>query len=106
MYKVNKFNGSFNIIGSKIKKIRKENKITQEDLCARLQILGYNINRSDISKIENGKKFVADFEVLGFSRALRVSLLDLYFLGRRRRKKFLLWWILNFFTIFSLFFEF
>lgn len=55
MYKVNKYNGNFNVIGSKIKQIRKQNKITQEDLCARLQILAYNINRSDISKIENGK---------------------------------------------------
>ena len=78
MYKVNKFNGNFNVIGPNIKKIRKQNKITQEDLCARLQILGYNINRSDISKIENGKKFVADFEVYGFSKALKVQMEYLY----------------------------
>ena len=78
MYKVNKFNGNFNVIGPKIKKIRKRNKITQEDLCARLQILGYNINRSDISKIENGKKFVSDFEVFGFSKALKVQIEYLY----------------------------
>ena len=29
MYKVNKFNGNFNVIGSNIKKIRKQNKITR-----------------------------------------------------------------------------
>ena len=78
MYKVNKFNGNYNVIGSNIKKIRKKNKISQEALCARLQVLGYDINRSDISKIENGKKFVADFEVFGFSKALKVTLEYLY----------------------------
>ncbi len=78
MKKFNKYENKFNIIGSRIKDIRKEEKITQEDLCARMQVLGYQINRSDISKIENCNKFIADFEVLGFSRALNRSILDLY----------------------------
>ena len=83
MYKVNKYNGHFNVIGHKIKEIRKQNKITQEDLCARLQVLGYNMNRSDISKIENGKKFVSDFEVYGFSKALKVKLENLYSIDKQ-----------------------
>lgn len=78
MQKINKYNDNFNIIGPKIKYFRKLKNITQEDLCARMQVLGYLINRSDISKIENGKKFIADFEVLGFATALKVSILDLY----------------------------
>lgn len=78
MKKFNKFNNKFNIIGSKIKDIRRTEKITQEDLCARMQVLGFQINRSDISKIENCNKFIADFEVLGFAKALKKSILDLY----------------------------
>jgi len=78
MKKFNKYENKFNIIGSQIKTIRKSEKITQEDLCARMQVLGYQISRSDISKIENGNKFIADFEVLGFSKALNKSILDLY----------------------------
>ena len=31
-----------------------------------------------ISKLENGKRFITDTEVLGFSKALRVGILDLY----------------------------
>ena len=46
---------SFNITGKNIKKIRISKKITQEQLCARMQVLGYQIRRSDISKLENGK---------------------------------------------------
>lgn len=78
MQKINKFNANLNIIGPKIKYFRKHKKITQEDLCARMQVMGYKISRSDISKIENGKKFIADFEVLGFANALKISILDLY----------------------------
>ena len=38
-----------------------------------MQTMGYKISRSDISKIENNKKFISDFEVLGFTKALKVS---------------------------------
>ena len=62
----------------KYKKIRKEQKITQDELCARMQVMGYQISRSDISKLENGKKFITDFEVFGFSKALKVSILNLF----------------------------
>lgn len=69
---------SFNITGKNIKEIRKNKKITQEELCARMQVMGYQINRSDISKLENGKRFISDFEVLGFSNALKVNITDLF----------------------------
>ncbi len=71
-------NNVYNICGKNIKKIRKEQKITQDELCARMQVMGYQISRSDISKLENSKKFITDFEVLGFSKALKISILELY----------------------------
>ena len=43
-----------------------------------MQVMGYQISRSDISKLENSKKFITDFEVLGFSKALKISILELY----------------------------
>lgn len=67
-----------NVTGKNIKEIRKKQKITQEDLCARMQIMGFKLSRSDISKLENGKRFVNDIEIVGFSKALKVSILDLY----------------------------
>jgi len=86
MKKFNKFDDKFNIIGSQIKSIRKQEKITQEDLCARMQVMGYQISRSDISKIENCNKFIADFEVLGFAKALRRSILELYDIPSEKNK--------------------
>ncbi len=78
MRKNNDYNNSYNIIGNRIKSIRLSQKITQEDLCARMQILGFQISRSDISKLENGKKLITDFEIIGFSKALKVNILDLF----------------------------
>ena len=48
-------NDIYNICGKNIKKIRKEQKVTQDELCARMQVMGYQISRSDISKLENEK---------------------------------------------------
>lgn len=71
-------NKSYNITGKNIKDIRNKSKITQEDLCARMQILGYQISRSDISKLETGKRYISDYEVAGFAKVLKVSVLELY----------------------------
>ena len=78
MIDINELQNSFNLTVKNIKKFRKEKKITQEDLCARMQVMGFKISRSDISKLETGKRFISDFEVLGFANALKVSILDLY----------------------------
>lgn len=78
MHKINQYNNNLNIIGGNIKMLRKSQKLSQEYLCARMQTMGYKISRSDISKIENNKKFISDFEVLGFAKALKVSVISLY----------------------------
>ena len=78
MHKINQFDNCLNILGSKIKSLRCEQKLSQEYLCARMQTMGYKISRSDISKIENGKKFISDFEVLGFAKALKTTVSKLY----------------------------
>lgn len=43
-----------------------------------MQVMGYQINRSDISKLENGKRCISDFEIVGFAKALKVNILDLF----------------------------
>mgnify|MGYP004538007545 FL=1 len=78
MNKIQSSSESLNIAGKNIKQIRKNKKITQEDLCARMQVMGFKLSRSDISKLETGKRFINDIEIIGFSKALKVSILDLY----------------------------
>lgn len=68
-------NGSKNIIGNRVREARTKTnpQISQQDLSARLGVLGYNIDRVSISKIESGDRFVADYEVVGLAKALNVS---------------------------------
>ena len=74
--KINWYEGTKNIIGARVKEARIKAKppISQQDLSARMGVLGIDIYRVSISKIESGDRFVADFEVLALAEALNVSL--------------------------------
>lgn len=67
-----------NIIGKKIKEFRVKANVTQEDLAARLNVLGINIDRPMISKIENNSREILDFEIKAIATALKVSIGDLF----------------------------
>jgi len=64
-----------NVVGKRVREARKQAKppITQEDLVARLQVLGLKVDQSTISKIEQGSRPVFDFEVVALAKALKVS---------------------------------
>jgi transcriptional regulator with XRE-family HTH domain len=63
-----------NIVGARVRKARKESKITQTELAARLQVLGVNIERPAISKLESGNRPVTDIEVAAIAKALEVPI--------------------------------
>ena len=48
-------------------------RVTQEDLAARLEVRGMNIDRGGVAKIENGHRRVLDAEVVLLAEALNVS---------------------------------
>ncbi|MBQ7956294.1 MAG: helix-turn-helix domain-containing protein [Lachnospiraceae bacterium] len=55
---------SKNIIGKKIKKLRKEAGLTQKQLAEKLQLLGHEFSDLTILRIEQGTRFVPDYEVV------------------------------------------
>ena len=71
--KIYDFNGSKNVCGTRIKEARKKMKLSQEELAARLQVEGVNIERDSVSRIEIGTRFVADYELLILCKILNVS---------------------------------
>ena len=77
--KIYDFNGSKNICGKRVKEARKNLKLSQEDLAAKLQVEGVNIERDSVSRIEIGTRFVADYEVLILCKILNVT--PAYLLG-------------------------
>ena len=70
-----------NVVGSQVKKARKIHNppLTQEQLAIELQVLGWNIDRFGVSKIERAERQVLDKEVILLACALSVSVT--YLLG-------------------------
>jgi len=52
--------------------------VSQEDLSGKLARLGVQITQTGISKIENGTRYVMDYEAQTLARALKVSVAWLY----------------------------
>lgn len=75
--KIYDYNGKANITGAKMRKVRSDLKITQEQLAARLQIAGIALDQKAISRIERQERFLADFELREIARILRVSMDEL-----------------------------
>lgn len=71
-----------NLIGDRVKFARLKNtpKITQNDLLARLEIRGIELEKTAISKIESKARPVTDKELVAIADALDVSIL--WLLGR------------------------
>ena len=77
--KIYDFNGSKNICGQRVKEARRSMKLSQEELAAKLQVEGVNIERDSVSRIEIGTRFVADYELLVLCKILSVT--PAYLLG-------------------------
>ena len=71
--KIYDFNGKKNICGEKVKQARQKQGLSQENLAARLQVEGINIERDSVSRIEIGTRFVADYELAALCKVLNVS---------------------------------
>ncbi|MGI5824532.1 MAG: helix-turn-helix domain-containing protein [Bacillota bacterium] len=67
------YNGQKNIIGQKLREIRLEKKLTQNDLAAKLQLHGYEFDRITILRIEKGLRFVPDYEIKMLCEVLNIS---------------------------------
>jgi transcriptional regulator with XRE-family HTH domain len=62
-----------NIVGPVVRQIRKEKGLTQAELCAKLNLLGWDIGRDTLAKLETQVRWVADFEILKLAEALQVE---------------------------------
>ena len=68
---------SKNIIGEKIRSLRLQHGMTQKALAEQLQLAGYEISDLTILRIENGTRFVPDYELKALAQVLRVTYEDL-----------------------------
>jgi HTH-type transcriptional regulator, cell division transcriptional repressor len=65
-----------NVIGRRVRQARLKTspQISQEDLSGRLAAQNIQIDRSGISRIESGTRYVMDFEAIALARALKVGI--------------------------------
>lgn len=75
---INKTNdGRNNVCGTKVAYYRKQQDKSQRELADALQLLGLDVDKNAIQRIEAGKRFVTDIELVYLAKALRVSYEDL-----------------------------
>ena len=69
--------GKNNVCGEKIALFRKAMKISQRELADRLQLVGLDVDKNAIQRMECGKRFVTDIELMYLARVLQVSYQEL-----------------------------
>ena len=72
----NKNEGKNNLSGENIRKLRLSypTKLSQRALADKMQLIGIDIDKNAIQRIECGKRFVTDIELKAFAEIFEVSL--------------------------------
>ena len=65
--------GLNNACGKNIAKLRTELKISQRELADRMQLVGIDVDKNAIQRIECGKRFVTDIEIIAFAKIFNIS---------------------------------
>ena len=66
--------GRNNISGKNIAQYRIALKISQRELAEQMQLVGIDIDKNAIQRIECGKRFVTDIEIVAFAKVFNISL--------------------------------
>ena len=69
--------GRNNICGKKISELRRTLDISQRELAEKLQLNGLDIEKNAIQRIEAGKRFVTDIEIVALTKVFEVSFEEL-----------------------------
>lgn len=75
--KLNPYGEKLNVAGHHVRELRMKRGLSQEQLAAKLQLMGYSIGQKAISRMETGDRVVTDYELLLLAQVLNVSPLQL-----------------------------
>ncbi len=75
--KLNPYGEKLNVAGRHVRELRIKRELSQEQLAAKLQLMGYSIGQKAISRMETGDRVVTDYELLLLAQVLSVSPLQL-----------------------------
>ena len=67
-----------NVVGPQVKRIRRQQRLSQAKLVLRCQLSGFDMSRESLAKVEGGWRVVSDMEVLLLADALGVPFATLF----------------------------
>ena len=67
MYQCSKYNNQLNVTSRKIKELRIKNNLSLSDLSTKLALIGLDISKPSLHKLETGKRILKDYELFGLS---------------------------------------
>ena len=65
--------GAKNLIGERLKLLREREKLSQRVLAHQFQLIGVDIDKNVITRIETNKRYVTDMELQAIARIFHVS---------------------------------
>lgn len=71
------YDGLNNVCGKNIARFRMKTGISQRALADKMQLVGIDIDKNAIQRIECGKRFVTDIEVIAFAKVFEVTFEEL-----------------------------
>ena len=69
----NKESNSKNLKGQRVKELRTERQLSKTTLTEQLQLAGYKFSDLTVLRIEQGSRFVPDYEVIALTEYFHVS---------------------------------
>ena len=76
-----------NIVGPIVRELRLKKELTQAALAAKLNIIGWDLSRDTLAKIENQTRWVADFEIPILAKSIGVGPSELLLLAVAKAPK-------------------
>lgn len=73
MNNITRYDGKLNIIGDVLKFYRIESGWSLVQTSNQLMLIGIDIPRSSVQRIETGDRVIKDYELVGFSKIFKVS---------------------------------
>ena len=76
MYQCTKYNNQLNVTGKKIKELRVKNNLSLSGLSTKLALMGIDISKHSLHKLETGHRILKDYELFGLSMVFKVPIED------------------------------
>lgn len=77
MFQCSKYNNVLNVSYKKIKELRIKNKLSLSMLSTKLALLGIDIPKPSLHKLEKGERIIKDFELYAFAYIFKVPIEEL-----------------------------